>query len=448
MDSAARVDPTHLAELVGTSAARVPEHPAIVDVTGSITLTWAQLDAAGAAEEARPRTHGVGPGDRVAVRLPNGAACCVALLGALRAGAVAVPCGPAAPGRELSPALADCRPVVLVAAADDDVAVGAASVGRLELLDPPDPTAWVDAAPPLPEGGERVALCLHLRQHREPPWGATLAPRGAGQPGPDRRPAAGPDHPGGPGAAGPAAIPRLRSRGGIPAVCWVGATVVLTGRLAPDALAKVIVEQRVSTVAGVPATFRSLLELPAERLRAATADLRLCTSGGAPLPPRHLEEFRSITGLSIVEGYGLTEAGPVVTSNSIAGTPKPGSVGRALPGIELRLADEIPDEGDEPDPNLDDDDVVGGPDTGGDTGLVVIRGRNLFSGYWPDGAGGPDTDGWFRTADVGFLDADGDLHLVDRSSDSAIVNGFTCIRERLSRCCSSCPRWPRRRPSV
>ena len=61
----------------------------------------------------------------------------------------------------------------------------------------------------------------------------------------------------------------------------------------------------------------------------------------------------------------------------------------------------------------------------GDTGLVAIRGPNLFSGYWPDGAGGPDADGWFRTADVGFLDADGDLHLVDRSSDLVVVNGFT-----------------------
>ena len=79
------------------------------------------------------------------------------------------------------------------------------------------------------------------------------------------------------------------------------------------------------------------------------------------------------------------------------------------------------------DPDLDpdaDDAVFAGPDIGGDTGLVAIRGRNLFSGYWPDGTGGPDADGWFRTADVGFLDADGDLHLVDRSSDLVIVNGF------------------------
>jgi long-chain acyl-CoA synthetase len=212
-------------------------------------------------------------------------------------------------------------------------------------------------------------------------------------------------------------------------VCWAGATVVLTEWSDPGRLLEVIVEHRVSTVAGVPSTFRSLLELPAERLRTATAGLRLCTSGGAPLPPQLLAGFRAVTGLSIVEGYGLTEAGPVVTSNPINGTPKPGSVGRPLPGIELRL-DDVGDEDYPPGPAVDEDTPptdAGEYDfeTGGDTGRIAIRGRNLFSGYWPDGAGGPDADGWFRTADVGFTDADGDLHLFDRSSDLVVVNGFS-----------------------
>jgi long-chain acyl-CoA synthetase len=107
-------------------------------------------------------------------------------------------------------------------------------------------------------------------------------------------------------------------------------------------------------------------------------------------------------------------------------------VGRPLPGVELRLVDRegTPlDSGSEPDPeDLDDLDDLDGLDSdvfdAQDTGLVAVRGPNLFSGYWPDGAGGPDDEGWFRTADVGFLDADGDLHLVDRSSDVVIVNGF------------------------
>jgi long-chain acyl-CoA synthetase len=169
--------------------------------------------------------------------------------------------------------------------------------------------------------------------------------------------------------------------------------------------------------------FRTLLDLPPADLRAATEDLKLCTSGGAPLPPAWLAAFREATGLSIIEGYGLTEAGPVVTSNALGSPPKPGSVGRPLPGIEVRLVDAEGRPIDvEPEP--DDEDVEFDIDDGHDTGLVTVRGPNLFSGYWPDGEGGPDAEGWFRTADVGFLDADGDLHLVDRSSDLVIVNGF------------------------
>jgi long-chain acyl-CoA synthetase len=107
------------------------------------------------------------------------------------------------------------------------------------------------------------------------------------------------------------------------------------------------------------------------------------------------------------QGYGLTEASPVVTSTLCSTVLQPGSVGAALPGIEIRLLDEGGDE-------LE----------GEDPGEIVIRGANLFSGYWPDGAGGPDADGWWATGDVGFLDDSGDLFLVDRLKELVIVSGF------------------------
>jgi long-chain acyl-CoA synthetase len=104
-------------------------------------------------------------------------------------------------------------------------------------------------------------------------------------------------------------------------------------------------------------------------------------------------------------------------------------------GVELRLVDagappafdgsgggrEVRRDDFDDDPNDFDDDP---DDEQPDTGLVSVRGPNLFSGYWPDGAGGPDADGWFRTSDVGYVDADGDLHLVARATDLIIVNGF------------------------
>jgi long-chain acyl-CoA synthetase len=107
------------------------------------------------------------------------------------------------------------------------------------------------------------------------------------------------------------------------------------------------------------------------------------------------------------QGYGLTEAAPVVTSTLCSKEPHAGSVGAALPGIELRLVDE-----------------TWGLVEGEDPGQIQVRGDNLFSGYWPDGADGPDADGWYATGDVGFLDASGDLFLVDRVKELVIVSGF------------------------
>ncbi len=111
------------------------------------------------------------------------------------------------------------------------------------------------------------------------------------------------------------------------------------------------------------------------------------------------------------QGYGLTEAAPVVTSTLCVDgdgrTRHPGSVGRALPGIEMRL---VEDSGQVPEP--------------GDPGEIRMRGANLFSGYWPDGTDGPDAEGWFSTGDVGLLDPRGELFLVDRVKELVIVSGF------------------------
>jgi long-chain acyl-CoA synthetase len=130
-------------------------------------------------------------------------------------------------------------------------------------------------------------------------------------------------------------------------------------------------------------------------------------SGSAPLAAEVVEDFTARTGIPLHQGYGLTEAAPVVTSTLCSQVHQAGSVGAALPGIEIRLVD-----------------GRGHPPEGEDPGEIEIRGANLFSGYWPDGAGGPDAEGWWRTGDVGFLDASGDLFLVDRVKELVIVSGF------------------------
>lgn len=135
--------------------------------------------------------------------------------------------------------------------------------------------------------------------------------------------------------------------------------------------------------------------------------VRVVLSGSAPLSGEVVDRFTARTGIPVHQGYGLTEASPVVTSTLCSTAPKAGSVGAALPGVGIRLVDE-----------------TGRAPEGEDAGEILVRGDNLFSGYWPDGSGGPDDEGWWATGDVGFLDEDGDLFLVDRLKELVIVSGF------------------------
>jgi long-chain acyl-CoA synthetase len=419
-----------IADLVSAAAARTPDQTAIIDVTSGNTLTWAELDAAVSVEAARLSAAGATPGERVVVRLPGGAGFCVAVLGALRAGAVAVPYGPVAVRRELDIVFGDCLPRVVVAAEGDEAAVESAAAVGAGVLGPPAPEA--PSGPPSEPGDtagrasagdpEDVALLIYTSGTTGTPRGVCLSHRAVLA---NRAQAAGLR----PAPVAPVdrvllTMPLFHVLGfaaGVLQACWAGATVVLAENTDGATVAEVLRAERITALGGVPSMYRALLDLPGEQLRSATAGLRVCTSGGAPLPAEWLAAFHEATGHWIVEGYGLTEAGPVVASNAFDRPPKPGSVGRVLPGVELRLVDV---DGLPLDASPTDDDDDWDDDPADDTGHVALRGPNLFSGYWPDRSGGPDIDGWFRTADVGFLDADGDLHLVDRSSDVVIVSGF------------------------
>nr|MBA3490197.1 AMP-binding protein [Longispora sp. (in: high G+C Gram-positive bacteria)] len=130
-------------------------------------------------------------------------------------------------------------------------------------------------------------------------------------------------------------------------------------------------------------------------------------SGAAPLSVDTAQRFQESVGIPVYEGYGLTETAPALTTTLVGGVPKPGSVGRPVPGVELRLLD------------ADGDEVEVG-----DPGEIVVRGENLFEGYWPDGRGGPDEEGWWPTGDIGYVDPEGDLFLVDRLNELILVSGF------------------------
>ncbi|WP_307868138.1 AMP-binding protein [Umezawaea beigongshangensis] len=403
----------NVADLVRTSAAGDPQHVALIDAATGASWTWRQVDGAVDAEAARLVAAGLSRGDRVVVRLPTGAAFCVAVFGALRAGAVAVPLGPGQPPRELERVLGDSGATLLVG--DGEGATG------VRVLDAPDPDATAAGEFAAVGSGEDVAVLGYTSGTSGVPRGAMLSHRAllanVAQCA-ALRPA--------PVAAGDRvllALPLFHVYGlgpGLFQVAGAGATGVLLERFDAETALAAVRRHRVTTVVGVPPVYRALLALPQDRLREGLASVRLFTSGAAPLAAGVLDGVRRGVGLPVYEGYGLTETGPVLTSTLVGGLAKPGSVGSPLPGVELRLVDS-----DGSPLDLQEDEPG--------TGLVSVRGANLFSGYWPDGAHGPAADGWFRTGDVGYLDADGDLHLVDRAGDLIIVNGFNVYPHEVER---------------
>jgi long-chain acyl-CoA synthetase len=163
----------------------------------------------------------------------------------------------------------------------------------------------------------------------------------------------------------------------------------------------------VTALLGVPGQYAAWLAAPGRA--EGFASVRFAMSGSATLGRGVVDGFAA-AGVTIHDGYGLTEAAPVVTVNALGpgrDHPTPGSIGLPLPGIDLELRD-------------GDGEVV----DDGDPGRLFVRGANLFSGYWPDGREGPDDDGWFGTGDIAVADETGQLHLVGRSADLVIVNGF------------------------
>ncbi|MGH3433098.1 MAG: AMP-binding protein, partial [Thermocrispum sp.] len=412
----------NLSELASTAAGRDPAGVALVDSAAGQTLTWAQFDAAINAEAGRLLAAGMTTGDRVAVRLPTSAAFAVTLLAVMRAGGIAVPTSPQAPVDELQRLLEHSGARLLVSDRGGLEGVVVGSVLEPPAVTLPGGAGDVPAVDPVgPVGsGEDIALLCYTTASLGKARGVMLSHRAllanvaqvaAIEPAPvtaqDRM---------------LVAIPLFHVYGlglGLLQCAHTGATAVLAERFdAQDALAD-CARHEITVVLGVPTMYAELSALPAAELTAGLASARLLISGAAALRPKVLAAVEQATGLGVFEGYGLTETAPALTATMVTGYPKPGSVGRPIPGVELRLVDDDP-----PDDAADDELLADLEEEEGVTGLVCVRGANLFSGYWPDGVGGPDDDGWFRTSDIGYLDTDGDLHLVDRANDMIIVNGF------------------------
>ena len=188
---------------------------------------------------------------------------------------------------------------------------------------------------------------------------------------------------------------------------YVGATLLLIQRFDPATAIQSIEDRGVTVIPGAPAMWTAFAHFD-ELDSGAFAGVRLALSGASRLPVSVAEKMRDRFGVVISEGYGLTEASPIVTT-STGMTARFGSVGRALEGVEIRLVN------------------VNGEALVGDIGEVLVRGPNVFPGYYEDPEATNSVfaeDGWLRTGDLATTDDDGYLYLVDRTKDLIIVSGF------------------------
>src|SRR5207253_2458746 len=186
----------------------------------------------------------------------------------------------------------------------------------------------------------------------------------------------------------------------------IGGSVVLVKSLHPARNALHEIFQRQATILpGIPQFYRSMVASPIQ----PPIPLRICVSGAAPLPAQVLQEFEAKFHIPLIEGYGLSEASPVVTKNPLDGKRKPGSIGLPSPGVEVSIQDESGRQlGDK------------------ETGEVCVRGGNVMVGYWkqPEETAKAIRNGWLLTGDVGFRDEDGYYFITDRKKDMLPVNGI------------------------
>ncbi len=193
---------------------------------------------------------------------------------------------------------------------------------------------------------------------------------------------------------------------------YQGGRLVLMPSFDPADALDLIQSEQINVFAGVPTMYWALLNHVREQnldTAAVARHLAICISGGAAMPEELLRDFESLLGVTILEGYGLSETSPVATFNDVALERKIGSIGQPIAGVELRVVD------------ADDNDVP--VDTPGE---IVIRGMNVMKGYYNDPAATAQAmrGGWFHTGDVARRDAQGYFFIVDRKKDMIIRGGY------------------------
>ncbi len=411
-----------IASILAESAVRHADRTAVV--LGDLRLTYAQLWGHAKQYAAVLREKGVGPGDKVAILLPNTPHFPLTYFGALALGAVAVPVHALLKSEEIQYVLEDSGAKVLVCAAPllGEGAKGAelAGVPVLAVMDGGDATIEridnrafevqpIDAVEQ--REPEDTAVILYTSGTTGTPKGAeithlnvTMNVLASATYSFDIQP----------DDVVLGCLPLFHTFGQtccMNTAFFVGASVVLLPRFDGKQALELLEKEKCTIFMGVPTMYVGLLE--AAKSSDIRPKLKSALSGGAALPVPVLEQFAEVFGTNVLEGYGLTETSPVATFNQIGFEPRPGTVGKQIWGVEVEVAKAEVDERIELLPT-------------GELGEIVVRGHNVFKGYLnkPEATAAAIVDGWFRTGDLGTKDADGYVSIVDRKKDMVIRGGY------------------------
>ena len=403
----------NIASWVSERAADDPQLPAIEQ--GETFLSYAALDAAVARFATTLSGHGVRPGDRVAMIMPNVVYFPIVYYAILRIGAIAVPMNPLLKAGEISFAWNDSgSKVAVVFPLFAEEAAKASSVTGTEVIItvPGEFDAELARTAPtelvVEPASDQTAVILYTSGTTGQPKGAELTHANLSS---NVRTTIETLLPMGPGDVIFGGLPLFHSFGqtvGLNAAMAGGACLTLLPKFDGEQALSIIAGHRVTVFLGVPTMYMALLAVR-DRDRFDTSTLKVAASGGASLPVEVLHGVEQAFGITLLEGYGLSETSPVAAFNHPDRPTKPGSIGTPIRGVEFGLRD-------------DDDREVGA----GEIGEIVIRGENVMKGYWnrPAATAEATRGGWFHSGDLARRDEDGYYSIVDRKKDMIIRKGF------------------------
>jgi long-chain acyl-CoA synthetase len=443
----------NLAALLEDTTAKHGDRTAIV--FGDTELSYAQVNGAANQVANLLASRGIGKGDKVALSCPNLPYFTIIYYGILKAGATVVPLNVLLKGREVAYHLADSEAKAYFAfEGSADLPIGDAAwegFGQTdtceefflikldsaapEPMEPPEFYApLVAEQPPTFETVEvdddDTAVILYTSGTTGQPKGAELRHRNmrdnavigkelfdADIDNPDTY---------------LCVLPLFHSFGQTViqngAVAF-GGTVVMLPRFEAKPALDLMLKHEVTFFAGVPTMYWGLLgalDEPDVDVSALADNLRVAAAGGSALPGEVHKDFKAKFGVTILEGYGLSETSPVASFSVFGEEPKVGSIGKPIPGVEMKLIDE------------EWNDVESGPDA---VGEIAIKGHNVMKGYYnrPDATDESIRDGWFRSGDLAKIDDEGYFFIVDRSKDMIIRGGYNVYPREIEEVLMSHP---------